>query len=214
MRRRVGDKILLASFDMDGTLLEEDSSWAAIHRHFGTPEKGLASLELYTRGKIDYKEFMRRDISSWPSGVTRQEIEGILFKYRLRPEAPVVVEGLRERGIDVALVTSGIDLLAERVAADLKIEHWVANGLRFDRRGVLQPAGVGRVDPRRKDMAYRRLLRRLHLKSKQTIAIGDTIYDLAFLKSARIGFMLAQTTAIQEPGIIQIHRLTDIFSHL
>ena len=71
-------KIKLASFDMDGTVLEHNSSWVAIHRHFGTEHQGAASLRLYTEGKIDYREFMRRDIASWPPRVTRREIEGFL----------------------------------------------------------------------------------------------------------------------------------------
>lgn len=213
MHRQSGE-ILLAGFDMDGTLLEEDSSWVAIHRHFGTVDKGRASLALYTEGKIDYHEFMRRDISAWPKGLTKREIEGILFKYRLRDEVREVVDGLKERRIDIAVVTSGIDLLAENVANTLGIKHWMANGLRFDRNGVLMNRGIGRVDPMRKDLAYRRLLNRLGIDSRQTIAVGDTIYDLAFLKSARIGFMLAHTTRVDSPEIVHIDRLTDIFAHL
>lgn len=212
--RRQTDGIRLASFDMDGTLLEEDSSWAALHRHFGTVEKGRASLELYTQGKITYREFMRRDISAWPKGLTKREIEDVLFKYRLRREARDVVKGLRVRGIDIALVTSGIDLLAQHVANTLGIRHLMANGLRFDANGVLQSRGIGRVDPRRKDLAYRRLLDRLGLDGKQTIAVGDTIYDLEFLRSARIGFMLAHTTRVDSPEIIHISKLTEIFDHL
>ena len=199
---------------MDGTLLEEDSSWAAIHRHFGTVEASRVSLKLYSEGKIDYREFMRRDISAWPKGITKAEIEGILFKYRLRRDAREVVAGLKERGIDIAVVTSGIDLLAEHVSSALGIRHWMANGLSFNKDGVLQDKGVGRVDPFRKDLAYRWLLRRLGIDSKQTIAVGDTIYDLAFLKSARIGFMLAHTTRVDTPEIVHIDRLTDIFAHL
>lgn len=205
--------IRLASFDLDGTVLERNSSWVAIHRHFGTERLGEASLQLYTDGKIDYHEFMRRDISSWPRGVTKDEIKEILSGYKLRKEAPKVFEELRSRGIETALVTSGIDLLAEEVAEDLKIDHWVANGLRFGRGGRLLSTGIGRVDPIRKDVAYRRLLGRLGIPADKTIAVGDTTYDMAFLKSARLGFMLAHTTRVPDPEIIHIDRLTEIFEH-
>ena len=206
--------IRLASFDMDGTVLEHNSSWVAIHRHFGTEERGAASLKLYTQGKIGYREFMRRDIGCWPRGVTRDEIEAVLSGYRVRKEAPEVFEELRGRGIKTALVTSGIDILAEQVAADLGIDYWLANGLKFDREGVLLPMGVGRVDPTRKDLAYRRLLSKLRIPPKRTLAVGDTIYDLAFLKSAGMGFMLAHTTRVPDPAIIHIDRLTEILDHL
>jgi phosphoserine phosphatase len=206
-------EVLLASFDMDGTVLEHNSSWVAIHRHFGTEHEGAASLRLYTEGRIDYREFMRRDISSWPKGVKRDEIIGILSEYKLRREAPNVFAELKNRGIKTALVTSGIDILARDVAEELGIDHWLANGLRFDKQGILLPRGVGRVDPTRKDMAYRKLLSKLRIDPKKTIAVGDTIYDLAFLKSAGIGFMLAHTTRVPDPEIIHIDRLTEIFNH-
>jgi phosphoserine phosphatase len=207
-------EVKLAAFDLDGTVLEHNSSWVAIHRHFGTEQNGAASLRLYTEGKIDYLEFMRRDISSWPKGVTRDEIVDILSDYKVRREAPEVFRELRARGIRTALVTSGIDILARDVAKNLEIDHWVANGLRFDRNGKLLPRGVGRVDPTRKDIAYQRLLSRIGIPGKKTIAVGDTIYDLAFLKSAGLGFMLAHSTRIADPEIIHIDKLTEIFDHI
>ncbi len=206
--------VLLAAFDLDGTVLEHNSSWVAIHRHFGTEHKGAASLRLYTEGKIDYREFMRRDIASWPNGVTRDEVVRILSGYKLRREAPKVFDELKARRIKTALVTSGIDILAKEVAERLGIDHWLANGLRFDSNGRLLPKGVGRVDPTRKDVAYSRLLSKLRIPSKKTIAVGDTIYDLAFLKSAGLGFMLAHTTRVPDPDIIHIDKLTEIFDHI
>ncbi len=206
--------IRLAAFDLDGTVLEHNSSWVAIHRAFGTERLGAASLKLYSEGKIGYNEFMRRDISCWPKGTTRKQIESILSGYKIRDEAPGLFEDLRARGLKTALVTSGIDILAKEVAETLKIDHWVANSLRFDRRGVLQPMGVGRVDPTRKDLAYAKLLRKLKIGPKSTIAVGDTIYDLAFLKSARLGFMLAHTTRVADPEIIHIDTLTQVLDHI
>lgn len=206
--------ILLAAFDLDGTVLEHNSSWVAIHRRFGTEHKGAASLRLYTEGKIDYREFMRRDIASWPKTVTREEIASILSHYKIRQDAPYVFDELRRRGVRTALVTSGIDILAREVANDLSIDHWLANGLRFDGRGRLLPTGIGRVDPTRKDLAYKRFLERMGIHPKKTIAVGDTIYDLAFLKSAAKGFMLAHTTRVPDPEIIHIDRLSEVLDYI
>jgi phosphoserine phosphatase len=206
--------ILLAGFDLDGTILQHNSSWVAIHQHFGTEHLGAASLRLYTEGKIDYREFMRRDISSWPKGVRKSDIEGILAGYKIRKEAPGLLEELRSRGMKTAIVTSGIDILARNVAADLRMDYWVANGLRFDRQGRVMPEGVGRVDPTRKDLAYKRLLRKVGVTPDKTIAVGDTIYDLAFLKSAALGFMLAHTTRVPDPSIIHIDSLSEILEYL
>ena len=204
----------LAAFDLDGTLLEHESSWVALHRHFGTTKSGEASLKLYSEGRIDYMEFMRRDISSWPPGVKRQTIDDVLSGYVVRKETVPTLKALANLGIDLAIVSSGIDILAEKVAAELGIRHWVANGLKFDAKGRVLPEGIGRVDPTRKDLAYKRLLRRLGIPIKETIAVGDTRYDLAFLKSAGKGFMLAHTTRVPDPDIIHIDSLSDLLLHL
>jgi len=199
---------------MDGTVLEHESSWVALHKAFGTTKAGEASLKLYSEGKIDYLEFMRRDIASWPEGVTRADVETILSKYVIRPEAKPTIDELKRRGIRTALVSSGIDILAEDVAHELGIDYWLANGLQFDESGRVLAEGVGRVDPTRKDLAYLSFLSGLGIPSKQTIAVGDTIYDLRFLRSAGLGFMLAHTTRVNDPRIIHIKKLHDIFDHI
>jgi len=207
-------KLALAAFDMDGTILEEDSSWVALHRHFGTTRTGKRGLKLYTDGKIDYTEFMRRDIASWPKNLAIDEVDRILSKYRIRKEAPETVNRLKDLGAKVTLVTSGIDILAERVARDLGIDSWVANGLETTPSGRLAGTGISRVDPSRKDIAYLGLLKRLGIRRENTIAVGDTIYDLRFLKSARMGFYLTEKGKVPDDSLIPIGRLTDIFRYL
>lgn len=207
-------RFLVAAFDMDGTLLEEDSSWVAIHRHFGTEEIGKRSLELYTKGKISYEEFMRRDIAAWPKGVRKEEIERILSSYRIRRDAVSTVSRLRKMGIEPVIVTSGIDILASCVARDLGIKKWVANSLTFDSEGKLTERGRCFVEPLRKDVAFLRLISELGAKREETIAVGDTPYDISFLKAAGIGFMLTHTHRANEPGIINITSLDEIFRHI
>src|SRR2546425_10527656 len=114
---------------MDGTILEEDSSWVALHRHFGTTRTGKRGLKLYTDGKIDYTEFMRRDIASWPKNLGVDEAERIVANYKIRKEAPETVNRLKDLGATVAPVPSGLDILAHTVARDLGIESRVTNGL-------------------------------------------------------------------------------------
>jgi phosphoserine phosphatase len=157
---------------------------------------------------------MRRDIAAWPPGVTLAEVEAILSGYKVRREAPETLRELRRRGIELALVTSGIDILAKKVAEELGIRNWIANGLRFDAQGRILPDGVPRVDPLKKDVAYLKLLSSLKVPSGSTIAVGDTIYDLAFLRTAGLGFMLAHSTRVDDPRIIHIDKLTEIFEHI
>jgi phosphoserine phosphatase len=206
-------KFIIAAFDMDGTLLEDDSSWVAIHRHFGTEKEGKRSLELYTKGKISYKEFMRRDISAWPKNVTKDEIEEILSKYRVRKEAKKTINKLRKMEIEPAIITSGIDILASKVARELGIKKWVANSLIFDEKGRLRN-GLCKVEPLEKHVAFLSFLSGLNVKPENTFAVGDTPYDISFLKVAGLGFMLAHTHKAEDPQIINIERLDEVFFYI
>jgi len=206
--------IALAGFDLDGTILEENSSWVALHKHFGTMERGDVGLRLYTEGKINYRDFMKRDIASWPKGVSLDEVEMVLSDYKVRREAPETIGRLKGLGVRTALITSGIDILARKVARELGIEFWIANGLRTNPDRTLEGSGIGRVDPTRKDLAYLKLLRRLGIDREDTIAVGDTIYDLRFLKSAGLGFYLTKDGRAPDKSLIPIMSLTEIFTHL
>jgi phosphoserine phosphatase len=74
-------------------------------------------------------------------------------------------------------VSSGIDILARKVADDLGIERWYANTLIFDADGFLV-GGKGHVDLLRKEKILERLSRELNVPLENFIMIGDTRYDM------------------------------------
>jgi phosphoserine phosphatase len=180
-------KYKIVAFDMDGTLIKEESCWWMIHQHFGTEKGAARNLETWARGEIDYPEFMRRDIQLWQPVPHISQIEEILSKFTLAPNAAEVVAGIHQMGGEVAIVTGGIDLLANRVARKLGIEHVLANGLEVDERGYLTGEGIFRVDPLRKHEALERLTKLLGLSLNQCVAVGDSKWDVNFLRSAGLG---------------------------
>src|SRR5208283_2696595 len=119
-----------------------------------------------------------------------------------------------KRGARVVMVSAGLDVLAKRVAIDLGIEQWVANTLRTDGSGVLRGGGINNVDPSRKERVFEEILSRFALDRKESIAVGDSVYDLSILKAARLGFfMLGHERAPPNEGIIHIRELSEIFEH-
>jgi phosphoserine phosphatase len=209
----MGEKIRVAVFDMDGTLLEEKSCWGVLHRRYGTEEVGMRGLELYSRGALGYEDWMRMDVSAWPKGLRLSEVDDALSNYTLKEGARETVGKLRGAGVEVAMITAGLDVLARRVASDLGIKHWLANSLKTDGSGRLTGEGVGVVEPSRKELALAALLMRLSRKRSETIAVGDSVYDLSILRAARVGFLLHQDKPVGDPSIVHIERLGDIFEH-
>ncbi len=206
--------VKLAVFDMDGTLIEKKSSWATLNMAFGTSQVGLRGLELYNKGVIKYPEFMMRDIAAWPETTTRAQIEQILLDYRLRSDAKETLRRLEEDGFEIAMLSGGIDILAQKVASELGIEEWIANGLKFDEDGRLLKEGICRVEPSKKHLIMRRMMREKKAKKEDVIAVGDGRYDVSMLREARIGFLLALEGEVVKPPIIRITSLSEILGHV
>ncbi len=172
--------IHLVIFDMDGVLVKIKSSWDYLHMHFNVRDKASRYLRLYQEGKIDFLEWMRLDTELWinASGgrLHRSELVKILDRVPLDDEVDRVVKELRRMGKRIALVSSGIDLLARRVARVIGAEAWVANMLSFDKHGYLKPGGVPIVGVD-KSRSVRRIIHELGVEAERTAYVGDSMWD-------------------------------------
>ena len=177
----------LVAFDLDGTLVVGKSSWWKLHEYFGTIEESLRNMKEYEEGKIAYDDWMRRDIALWKPTPHITTIEKILLDYTLAPKAENVTRTLRDRKIRMAIVTTGIDILAESVASRLGIPNIVANGLVPDESGYLTNRVVFNVGLFEKQKAFIKLVKKLGIPRSQCVAVGDSKYDVNFLKSAGLG---------------------------
>lgn len=207
----------LVAFDMDGTLTVGDGCWVRIHKHFGTLHIGDRNLSAYERGEIDYTEFMRLDIGAWLSVKPRihiDEIRQVLSDFELRDGARDVVRELRKMGVDVAMITSGIDLIAEKVAKELEINHVFANGIEIDSEGYLTGEGILRVDPQKKGDVLLHLCRLLSIPREQTIAVGDSKYDINFIESAGFGISCGDDEDLSRHADATIRDLREILRYV
>jgi len=200
----------LMVFDLDGTLVEEPSSWSKIHQHFGTQTVERRNLRAYSRGDITYDEFAVRDIEAWPRATHLDDIWRILQDYRYVPGARACLEGLKKMGLLTAIVSAGLDLLASAVADDLAIDYVLANGLEVDEEGYLTGKGITRVEPLKKDLALDTLLQRIGLRPSQVAAVGDTKFDAGLLRLAAVGFSLGTDEELVRVAQHSISTLTDV----
>ncbi len=171
----MGEKV--AVFDMDGVLVQGVSSWATVHRALDTDnEKGYLA---YKSGRIDDHEFMASDIRLWSErGIeTVDEIEHIVENIPLMKGAETVVSYLQGCGYIIVIVSGGLDLLANRLAEELSIDHSVANGLETTEDGQLTGRGVLRVPLLNKGAPLRVILGRIG-EVERIISIGDSPVDI------------------------------------
>ncbi|MEM3078743.1 MAG: HAD-IB family phosphatase [Thermoproteota archaeon] len=181
--------VRIVFFDMDGTLVEEESSWRSVHRFLGTDHLARRALERFSRGEISYEEFVKHDVNLWPKGLPRSFFEQVFASVRVKPEALTVFNQLGSRGILRVIVSSGLDVLAERVCRMLAADECVSNRMVFDRKGFFTGIVEINVDPSRKMDVLSRVCAKYSIPLNEAAAVGDTVYDKSMFKAVKISIL-------------------------
>ncbi len=173
-------KIKCVAFDVDGVLVDFESSWWRVHEALGTTKLAKLHHELYRRGVIGYWEWMYLDTLLWieaKPGITIWDIDSML-SCRVSDDVKSLVRELKARGLRVILVSGGIDVLVSRVASMLGVDAWEAPRLAFDPWGKLVPGGYSSVIAGVKSKALKKLLSRFNISPQETVFVGDSLWDV------------------------------------
>jgi phosphoserine phosphatase len=179
-------RVRLVAFDMDGTLVDTVSSWSFVHQHFG--ENNDESLRAFMHDEIDDEEFVRRDIALWrrhAPAITSMEVEKILADVPIMPGAHELMRELKSRGVKTAIISGGLDLLAQRVKKELHMDMALANVFETDDRGVITRGRV-MVPVKKKEAVLRGLQAQLHISSEQTASVGNSEIDVGLFRTSRV----------------------------
>ena len=188
-------------FDCDGVLIDNISSWWAIHEYFGTRNEEM--LEKFLNKEITEEEFVNHDVGEWKKVQSKIHMDDIMRCYsgvKLMPGAREVIKELQSKGIFVAIVSSGVDLLIGTIANMLKVDDWAANGFEWDEDGYLIKGAPTKVYSHDKGIMVEKLIRINNLKSENVISVGDSSTDLSMKvdESKFIGFNPARERAVEE----------------
>ena len=182
------NKVELVIFDMDGVITDTISSWKYLHDYFGTSNE--KSVNDYLKGKIDDMEFIRRDANLWKKNgkpITRDMLVEILSGVPLMKGAKQCMSTIKSHGIQTAIVSAGLDVLAERVARELAMGHVFANGVKSDEDGYLNGVGILGVGLMYKDRVVRKLSKQLDIPFENMVAVGNSCFDIPMLETCGLG---------------------------
>lgn len=181
-------KLELIVFDMDGVLTDILSSWKYIHDYFNTSNE--KSVNEYLQGRIDDMEFIRRDASLWKENnkpIKKEKLVEILADVPIMNGAEKCMTSLKQNNIKTAIVSAGLDILAERVADQLGIDHVFSNGIKTDKNGCLNNEGIIGVKLMHKDQAVKKLAEKLNLPLDSVAAVGNSCFDIPMFETSGLG---------------------------
>jgi phosphoserine phosphatase len=173
-------------FDLDGVLVETDSSWQQIHRALGTDNE--INFRQHIQNEINYEEFMRSDIGLW-GHIHVNTITRILDNVSIRKTAFSTITSLQNMGYRTAIISSGIAILANRVKNALKIDRVYANQLEIDDQGWLTGEGIEVVQLSHKDKVLKAVVEIEGINTEDCVVIGDSQFDVPLFREA--GFSIA-----------------------
>ena len=215
-------KPLCVAFDCDGVLADSISSWKTIHDHFGTDSGDL--LKQFMAGELTDSEFMAADIALWKEQSPKIHRDDIFRAYsgcKLMSGAKELVADLKASGIYVAIVSAGVDLYVQSIAAMVKADDWIANGFEFDDDGWLLDEGVVRVPSKEKYHSIEKLIQMIDCPAERLVCVGDSSMDLSMKIDGCtfIGFNPQRETAksaFKEAGIpvVESKNLDDLRPYL
>ena len=182
------DNVKLVVFDMDGVLTDTYSSWKYVHDFFNTSND--KSVDAYLKGEIDDLEFIRRDAELWKENgraIKKEKLAEILLDIKIMKGAEELMAALKERNIKTAIVSAGLDILAERVAIELGIDYVYSNGIKADKNGYLNGKGIIDVKLKTKDETVKTLAKKLDIDSINIVAVGNSCFDIPMFEVSGLG---------------------------
>ncbi len=178
-------KFDLVAFDMDGVLVDYRSCWTWIHDHFSVDNE--QALNEFIEGRIDDREFMRRDIALWKERnpcLCRADLDSILEPLPLTQGVEETVSALRRAGIRAVIITGGIDIVAERISRHYGFDDFLANGVECDEDGMVTGEGILNVELKNKKAALEHFLSKYSVPKERAASIGDSFIDIPMFEAS------------------------------
>ena len=189
-------------FDLDGTLTRERSIWEYLHKKLG---KWYGFAENYQKqflaGNISYEAFCEQDAQVW-RGMSIEEVVEIAKTVPFHSGVDELLRYLKQKGLKLALVSSGLSVLSDWVHLRYGFDYSVSNDLLHE-NGFLTGKVKIQVYYDQKARWVEKILEHFRVKAEESIAVGDSVGDLEMFRVA--GLSIAFNSSCRDLDRIATH---------
>jgi phosphoserine phosphatase len=216
MPERSHQRFKLVIFDLDGTLTQERSIWEYVHKRL---RKWYGFAEEYQKkflaGEISYDRFCELDAEVW-KGMKVEGLSEIVKTVPFHPGVDELIGHLKQKGLKLAMVSSGLSLLSDWVHERYGFDYSVSNDLLHE-NGVLTGKVKIQVYYDKKAEWVKKILKQFGIRPEEMIAIGDSRGDLELFRMA--GFSVAVNSSCKDldqmaSSCVQSQNLADVIPQL
>ena len=186
--------IQLVVFDVDGTLTKHSSVWWRLHQHFGTTVEGRLYYDQYFAGAIDYGTWADLDAGLW-KGKTLDEVMTVVEATQLTLGAEEAIKTLKEHDLKTAILSGGLDVMANDIGRRVGIDYVLTNILRHE-DGILTGEVENLVAWGGKADVVQQINKHFEIPLEKTAFVGDGRNDMSVFKV--VGLAIAYNPEDQE----------------
>jgi phosphoserine phosphatase len=148
-----------------------------LHEYFETHEQGGKYYDQYFAGEIDYQQWADLDAALW-KGQKLSEVIKIANETELMPGAIEVIKDLKKQGIHIAVLSGGIDILAERIVERVGIDYLLVNKIHHE-NGIITGEVEVNVGWGGKAEEIKQVCSHFNVPLSETAFVGDGLNDVA-----------------------------------
>lgn len=182
----------LVVFDLDGTLIEENS-WYKLNIALGvSPEEDEKMFKAYSSGELKYKDWLLKLVELYKKGGKANKyniekalsLENLTFKIGARE----TIKSLQTKGYKVAIITGSFSLLVEKIREELEADYALANTeIIFDEEENLADVISKGEERYGKVVLLIKLLEELQFSLSDCVVVGDGGNDIELMQAAKKG---------------------------
>ena len=176
--------IELVVFDLDNVIIDGEAI-DEIGKLANVEDDIAAITEKAMQGEIDFETSIK-DRVKLLEGTSIEDIQKVASELPLMPGAEDTIKGLKEKDVDVAIISGSFDVVADIVKEKLGVEIAYTNSFTVD-DGKLTGEVTGPLVSNSKLDVLKDHVEKAGITLENVVAVGDGANDISMIESAGCG---------------------------